>query len=57
MYHIHLFIILFITLVHDIEELELIDTLGGRDDTEPVPERVLLQELLGPVTLISPPAP
>ena len=46
----YLLLIFIIVLVNDIEELKLIDTLGGRDNTEPVPELVLLQELLGPVT-------
>ncbi len=35
-------------VVNDVEELELVDSLGGRDHTEPVTELHLLEELLGP---------
>ena len=42
-----LLLILVITVVDDVEEAESVDTLGGGDDTEPVTELVLLQELLG----------
>ena len=45
----HLFVILIIAIVDDIEESELVDTLGGRDDTKPIPEQVLLQEFLRPI--------
>jgi hypothetical protein len=34
-------------VVDDVEEAELVDTLGGGDDTEPVTELLLLEELLG----------
>jgi hypothetical protein len=34
-------------VVDDVEEAELVDTLGGRDDAEPVTELLLLEELLG----------
>lgn len=44
-----LLIVLVITVVDDVEEAELVDTLGGRDDTEPVTKLVLLEELLGAV--------
>jgi len=50
----YLLLIFIIVLVNDIEELKLIDTLGGRDNTEPVPELVLLQELLGQVLKVAP---
>jgi len=43
-----LLIILLISIVDDVEESELIDTLGGRDNTEPVSELLLLEELLCP---------
>lgn len=36
-------------VVDDVEEAELVDTLGGGDDTEPVTELLLLEELLGAV--------
>ena len=42
-----LVILLLLSIVNDVEELELVDTLGGGDDAEPVPELVLLEELLG----------
>jgi hypothetical protein len=45
----HLLVILLISVVDDVEEAELVDTLGGGDDTEPVTELVLLEELLGAV--------
>lgn len=44
-----LLIVLVSLVVNDVEELKLVDTLGGRDDTEPVAELHLLEELLGPV--------
>lgn len=34
-------------VAHDVEEAELVYALGGRDDTEPVTELLLLEELLG----------
>lgn len=43
-----LLVILVSIVVDDVEELELVDTLGGGDDTEPVTELLLLEELLGP---------
>lgn len=45
----YLLLILIITVVDDVEEAESVDTLGGGDNTEPVTELVLLQELLGAV--------
>jgi hypothetical protein len=46
---IRLLVILVSLVVNDVEELELVNTLAGRDDTEPVTELHLLEELLGPV--------
>ena len=43
-----LILILIGLVVDDVEELELVDALGGRDDAEPVTELLLLEELLGP---------
>jgi hypothetical protein len=43
----HLVLILLSLVVDDVEEAELVDTLGGGDDTEPVTELLLLEELLG----------
>jgi hypothetical protein len=40
-------------VVDDVVEAELVDTLGGGDDTEPVTELLLLEELLGPVALLA----
>ena len=45
----HLLVILSILVVDNVEELELVDTLGGGDDAQPVAELHLLQELLGEV--------
>jgi hypothetical protein len=44
----NLLIILFSIVVNNVEKSELVDTLGGRDDTKPVTELLLLEELLGP---------
>lgn len=44
-----LLIVFVIAVVNDIVEAELVDTLGGRDDTEPVTELVPLEELFGAV--------
>lgn len=44
-----LLVVLLSLVVDDVVELELVDTLGGGDDTEPVTELLLLEELLGPV--------
>jgi len=43
---IRLLVILLSLVVDDVEELELIHALRGRDDTEPVTELHLLEELL-----------
>jgi hypothetical protein len=48
-----LLVILLSLVVDDVEEAELVDTLGGGDDTEPVTELLLLQELLGPTNPVS----
>lgn len=45
---IRLLVVLVSLVVNDVEELELVDTSGGGDDTEPVTELLLLEELLGP---------
>lgn len=52
---IRLLVIVLSLVVDDVEELELVDTLAGGDDAEPVTELHLLQELLGPrvATVIS----
>lgn len=47
----HLLVVLVGLVVDNVEELELIDALGGRDDTEPVTELHLLEELLGPARI------
>ena len=44
-----LLVIILGLVVDDVEEAELVDTLGGRDDTEPVTELLLLEELLCPI--------
>ena len=44
----HLLLILLSLVVDDVVEAELVDTLGGGDDTEPVTELLLLEVLLGP---------
>lgn len=42
-------LLFFLSLIaDDVVEAELVDTLGGRDDTEPVTELLLLEVLLGP---------
>lgn len=43
-----LLVVVISLVVDDVEELELVHSLGGGDDTEPVTELHLLQELLGP---------
>lgn len=42
-----LFLILLSLVVDDVVEAELVDTLGGGDDAEPVTELLLLEVLLG----------
>lgn len=45
----NLLLIILSLVVDDVEEAELVNTLGGGDDTEPVTELLLLEELLGTV--------
>lgn len=45
----HLLLILLSLVVDDVVEAELVDTLGGGDDADPVTELLLLEVLLGPV--------
>lgn len=45
-----LLVILILGVVDNVEELELVDTLRGRDNTKPVAELLLLEELLGPAS-------
>lgn len=49
----YLLVILLSVVVDDVEEAELVDTLGGGDDTEPVTELLLLEELLGTAETVS----
>lgn len=44
-----LLVVLVSLVVDNVEELELVDALGGGDDAEPVTELLLLEELLGQV--------
>lgn len=44
-----LLVILVLVVTDNIVESKLIDTLGRADDPQPVPELLLLQELLGQV--------
>ena len=50
---IRLLVVLVSLVVDDVEELELVDTSGGRDDAEPVTELLLLEELLGAVMALA----
>ncbi len=43
-----LVVVLIGLVVNDVEELQLVDALGGRDNAQPVAELLLLEELLGP---------
>lgn len=43
----HLLVVLISVIVNNVEELELVDSLGGGDNAEPVAELHLLEELLG----------
>ena len=45
----NLLLILLSLVVNDVVEAELVNTLGGGDDAEPVTELLLLEVLLGPV--------
>ena len=44
-----LLVVLLLVLANNVVEPELVDTLAGADDAEPVTELLLLQELLGQV--------
>lgn len=46
---IDLLVVLVNVVADDVEEAELVDTLGGGNDAEPVTELLLLEELLGAV--------
>jgi len=48
-----LFLILLSLVVDDVVEAELVDTLGGGDDAEPVTELLLLEVLLGEVLQVA----
>lgn len=48
-----LLVVLVSLVVDDVEELELVDTTGGGNDTEPVTELLLLEELLGEVLQVA----
>jgi hypothetical protein len=47
----NLLLIILSLVVDDVEEAELVNTLGGGNDTEPVTELLLLEELLGTGTV------
>ena len=49
MISILLFIVILSIVVDHVEESELIDTLGSRDNSEPISQLLLLEELLGTV--------
>jgi len=46
---VHLLLVILRLVVDDVEEAELVHTLGGGDDAKPVTELLLLEELLGAV--------
>jgi hypothetical protein len=50
---IRLLVILIRLVVDNVEEAELVDTLGGRDDAKPVTELLLLEELLCAIIAVS----
>jgi hypothetical protein len=50
---IRLLVILISLVVDNVEEAELVNTLGGGNDTEPVTELLLLEELLCAITIVS----
>lgn len=43
-----LLVIILALIVDDVEESQLVDTLAGRHDSQPISELLLLKELLGP---------
>jgi hypothetical protein len=50
---VDLLVILVRLVVDNVEEAELVDTLGGGNDAEPVTELLLLEELLGAVIALA----
>ena len=44
----HLFVILISLVVYNVEESEFVDTLRSRDNSEPISQLLLLEELLCP---------
>lgn len=48
-----LLVIILALVIDDVEESQLVDTLAGRHDSQPVSELLLLEELLGPVSCVS----
>jgi hypothetical protein len=48
-----LLIILLIGIVDNVEEAKLVDALGGRDNSEPISQLLLLEKLLCPIPEIS----
>jgi hypothetical protein len=48
-----LFVILISVVIDNVEESELVDTLGGRDNTEPISQLLLLEKLLCPIPAVS----
>jgi len=48
-----LFVILLSFIVNNIEEPEFVDTLGSRDNAKPIPQLLLLEELLRQVLEVS----
>merc|ERR1712137_1359054 len=50
---IDLLLVILNLVVDDVEEAELVDTLGGGNDAEPVTELLLLEELLGEVLQVA----
>jgi hypothetical protein len=47
-----LLIILLIGIIDNVEKSELIDTLGGGDNSEPISQLLLLEEFLCPVLTV-----
>jgi hypothetical protein len=49
----HLVLIFLVGIVHNVEESQLVNALGSGDNSEPVSQLLLLEELLGPIQSIS----
>jgi hypothetical protein len=49
----HLVLIFLRIVVHNVEESQLVNTLGGGDNSEPVSQLLFLEELLRPIQSIS----